>query len=274
MLRGCEPEVLENFQAALSTLEELGCTVVESEPLAGFDMNDYAAVRNLSGIEKAAYIKDMLLQRPVSTGGYCLTHTPRATATTAAAERQRACSCQLFNVNVMSCHDRSQGDVSPECSERSIPLLDTKAEVYITALEARAEIERRMQNGLAEYAHGFYAIPPMKIVAPLVPKDLAEQDAIRLSGAAAVSVSRPILIAKLGRSVSLCVCARARVLACTLCLPFPSSQALTGYHYHANVRHWLACTHASLSLAATRRTTPTRGCSTRAISPRSQSRPA
>ena len=204
MLRGCEPEVLENFQAALSTLEELGCTVVESEPLAGFDMNDYAAARNLSGIEKAAYIKDMLLQRPVSTGGYCLTHTPRATATTAAAERQRACSCQLFNVNVMSCHDRSQGDVSPECSERSIPLLDTKAEVYITALEARAEIERRMQNGLAEYAHGFYAIPPMKIVAPLVPKDLAEQDAIRLSGAAAVSVSRPILI-----RLSVCVCARA-----------------------------------------------------------------
>ena len=75
MLRGCEPEVLENFQAALSIHEELGCTVVESEPLAGFDMNDYAAARNLSGIEKAAYIKDMLLQRPVSTGGYCLTHT-------------------------------------------------------------------------------------------------------------------------------------------------------------------------------------------------------
>ena len=43
-----------------------------------------------------------------------------------------------------------------------------------------------MQNGLAQFDRAFYAIPPMKIVAPPVPKDLAEQDKIRLSGAAAV----------------------------------------------------------------------------------------
>jgi aspartyl-tRNA(Asn)/glutamyl-tRNA(Gln) amidotransferase subunit A len=65
MLRGCDPEVLENFHSALSMLGELGCTLTELEPLAGFDMNDYAAARKLSGIEKAAYIKDMLIQRPV-----------------------------------------------------------------------------------------------------------------------------------------------------------------------------------------------------------------
>jgi hypothetical protein len=103
-------------------------------------------------------------------------------------------------------------------------LTDLVCVADITALEARAEIERRMQvkpakltsittsyvqstdlvrthgpagalaqNGLAQFERGFYAIPPMKIVAPPVPQDLAEQDKIRLSDAAAVR-RRPLPI--------------------------------------------------------------------------------
>eukprot|EP01052_Picozoa_sp_SAG31_P030977 SAG31_NODE_3231_length_4514_cov_4.860249_4_plen_280_part_00 len=58
MLRGCEPDVQANFEAALQTLKsELGCKIVEHEPLAGFDANAFATARSISRIEKAAYIK-------------------------------------------------------------------------------------------------------------------------------------------------------------------------------------------------------------------------
>jgi aspartyl-tRNA(Asn)/glutamyl-tRNA(Gln) amidotransferase subunit A len=141
MLRGCQPDVLNNFEAAVTTLAELGCTITELEPLAGFDPNAYAMAGKISSIEKAAYIKELLVQRP--------------------------------------------GDISPECVEKTKPMLETDAPTYIAALEARAEIERRMEVCLAQFERGFYAVPPMKTVAPTVPKDLAEQDEQRRSSAVA-----------------------------------------------------------------------------------------
>ena len=64
MTQRCDPEVVVNFEASLQALTELGCTLAEAEPLAGFDPEAMALAKQVSQMEKAAYIEDILRERP------------------------------------------------------------------------------------------------------------------------------------------------------------------------------------------------------------------
>ena len=73
MLRGCSEDVLEVFAAACAVLtKELGCTIIEEEPLAGFAGEAQDVYSNVSRPEKTTYIEELLLTRPQDLSPECV----------------------------------------------------------------------------------------------------------------------------------------------------------------------------------------------------------
>jgi aspartyl-tRNA(Asn)/glutamyl-tRNA(Gln) amidotransferase subunit A len=73
MLRGCSEDVLEVFAAACAVLtKELGCTIIEEEPLAGFAGEAQDVYSNVSRPEKTTYIEELPLTRPQDLSPECV----------------------------------------------------------------------------------------------------------------------------------------------------------------------------------------------------------
>lgn len=140
------PDVLANFNAALDVYRELGCTIVDLEPLAGSDANADEAQATIMQCEKATYIAHLL------------------------APPHPALASDSWG--------NTQSNVSPLCQEATGPYLDFPAQKYIEALHTKERVTNMFEAALSGEVDAL-VMPTRLCTAPKVPADLQEQKVIR-----------------------------------------------------------------------------------------------
>ena len=141
-----DPDVLANFHAALDVYRELGCVIVEVEPLAGSDANPDEAQATIMQCEKATYIAHLLQPPHPALKGDSWGNT--------------------------------QSKVSPLCQEATGPYLDFPAHKYIEALHTKERVTTLFETALSGTVDAL-VMPTRLCTAPKVPADLEEQKLLR-----------------------------------------------------------------------------------------------
>lgn len=143
---GSDPAVLQNFNAALDVYVQLGCTIVEVEPLAGSDENPDQAQATIMQCEKATYISHLLAQPHPALQGDSWGNT--------------------------------QSSVSELCQDSTGPYLGFPAHKYIEALHTKERVTAMFEAILTKDVD-VLVMPTRLCTAPALPTDLEDQKVLR-----------------------------------------------------------------------------------------------